>query len=464
MNFFVRNPNTHNNRNSSDDSSRWAFDEFKEQYEIKEFMGEGSFGIVHKVRSRIRNRARRGLFNPKQNLYACKTIPKSKVDDIRMLKDECSNLEEARGHPHLLNFEQTFEDDKEVNIISELLEGGDLYEAIINLSQQGAYFSEEDSAWMVRNILDGLSYLHDVVGIVHRDLKASNFMFKQKLEKSGKSKRSKANERNSKKLRDIKIIDFGLSTKIDPETGKVTGCLGTPYYVAPEVLTEEPYDSKCDVWSIGVIAYLILSRRLPYQGKDEEETLRFLADAAHHQPKYDFNRWMLLDPQAVDFCKKLLQVDPSMRPTAREAMNHPWIVKHCGKAPPQRPRINLEHSIILTPIKHDTEDQNMLPISQTFDSERSNFTDDTQKIVLFDGLPDEEEEPSWGKNMSARKNLQLLFSPARKQRAHSESSVSKKEGNVPRKQRAHSESSFSKKEGKAPRARQKTQNTLILDE
>jgi serine/threonine protein kinase len=443
MNFFVRNPNTHNNRNASDDSSRWAFEELKEQYEVKEFMGEGSFGRVHKVRSRRRNRGRKGLFNPKQNLYACKTIPKSKVDDIRMLKDECSNLEEARGHPHILNFEQTFEDDKEVNIISELLEGGDLYEAIINLSKQGAYFSEEDSAWMVRNILDGLSYLHDVVGIVHRDLKASNFMFKQKLEKSGKNKRSKANERNSKILRDIKIIDFGLSTKIDRETGKVTGCLGTPYYVAPEVLTEEPYDSKCDVWSIGVIAYLILSRRLPYQGKDEEETLRFLADAAHHQPKYDFNRWMLLDPKAVDFCKQLLQVDPSMRPTAREAMNHPWIVKHCGKAPPQRPRINLEHSIMSTLI--DIEDPNMVPLSPTFDSERSNFTDDTQKIVLFDGLPDEEEERSGVKSMSAKKSLQFLFSPSRKQRSHSESSVSKKEG-------------------KAPRARQKTQNTLILDD
>lgn len=440
MNFFVRNPNTHNNRNSSDDSSRWAFEELKEQYEMKEFMGEGSFGTVHKVRSRIRNRGRRGLFSPKQNLYACKTIPKFKVEDIRMLKEECSNLEDARGHPHLLNFEQTFEDDKEVNIISELLEGGDLYDAIINLSKQRAYFSEEDSAWMVRNILDGLSYLHGVIGIVHRDLKASNFMFKQKLEKSGKGKRIKENERNSQILRDIKIIDFGLSTKINPETGKVTGCLGTPYYVAPEVLIEEPYDSKCDVWSIGVIAYLILSRRLPYQGKDEEETLQFLADAENHQPKYDSNRWTLLDPKAVDFCKKLLQVDPSKRPSAREAMNHPWIVKHCGKAPPQRARINLEHSIILSPTKYEIEDQKLLPTSQTFDSERSNFTDDTQKIVLFDGIPDEEEERSCSKKISAKKNLQRLFSPPRKQQTFSDSSE------------------------KTTRTRQKTQNTLILDE
>jgi len=355
-----------------------------------------------------------------------------------MLKEECSNLEDAKGHPHLLNFEQTFEDDREVHIITELLEGGELYEAIIDLSRHRAYFSEEDSAWMVRNILDGLSYLHDVTGIVHRDLKASNFMFKQKLKKSGKDKKSKA--RNSEILRDIKIIDFGLSTKIDPETGKVTGCLGTPYYVAPEVLAEEPYDSKCDVWSIGVIAYLILSRQLPYQGKDEQETVKFLMDVENHQPKFESNRWMRLDPQAVDFCKKLLQVDPSKRPTAREAMSHPWIVKHCGKPPPQRPRINLDHSIILTP----TEDETLLvPSSQTFDSERSNSTQDTQKFVLFDGLPEEEKQSRSNKN-NKKKRLQALFSS-------------------PRKQRTDSENSVNSAKGKTPRIRQKTQNTLILD-
>jgi len=441
MNFFLRNPNTHNNRNSSYDKSRWAYEEFKNQYDVKEYMGEGCFGTVHKVRSRIRNRGKGGLFNLKQNLYACKTIPKSKVDDILMLKEECSNLEDAKGHPHLLNFEQTFEDDNEVHIITELLEGGELYEAIIDLSRRRAYFSEEDSAWMVRNILDGLSYLHDVTGIVHRDLKASNFMFKRKLEKPGKDKKSKA--RKSEILRDIRIIDFGLSTKIDPNTGKVTGCLGTPYYVAPEVLTEEPYDSKCDVWSIGVIAYLILSRQLPYQGKDEQETVKFLMDAENHQPKYESNRWMHLDPYAVDFCKKLLQVDPSKRPTAREAMSHPWIVKHCGKPPPQRPRINLDHSIIFAP----TEDETLIvPLSQTFDSERSNSTQDTQKLVLFDGLPEEEEEQSSsGSKNNKKKRLQRLFASSRKQQLDLDNSVNSSKG-------------------KTTRLRQKTQNTLILDE
>ena len=381
MNFFVRNPNSHNNRNASKDSSRRAFEELKNQYDLKEFMGEGCFGTVHKVRPRRKGRIRGGIFNLKQPSFACKTIPRSKVDDILMLKEECSNLEDARGHPHLLDFEQTFEDEKEVHIITELLEGGELYEAIIELKKNRTYFPEDDSAWIVRNILDGLSYCHDVIGIVHRDLKASNYMFKQKIEIPGKRKMSRANKtRNSQNLRDIKIVDFGLSTKIDPKTGKVKECLGTPYYVAPEVLTEESYDSKCDVWSVGVISYLILTRQLPFQGKDEEETVHFLTEAEKHQPKYDSNRWRSLNPQAIDFCKSLLQVDPRKRPTAREAMGHPWIVKHCGLPPPQRPRIHLEHSIKLDP----TEDETLIPLSQSYDSQRSNFTQDTHKSVPFD--------------------------------------------------------------------------------
>jgi len=111
--------------------------------------------------------------------------------------------------------------------------------------------------------------------------------------------------------------------------------VGTPYYTAPEVLTEESYDSKCDVWSIGVIAYLILSKTLPFQGKDERETVRILMDAKNHTPSYDGLRWKNVEPEAIDFCRSLLVIDPLKRPTARKAMEHPWIVKHCGVPPSQ---------------------------------------------------------------------------------------------------------------------------------
>ena len=379
MNLFIENSNSRSNTYSTKEPSpRGAYAELNRVYEIKEKMGEGSFGTVHKVRSRIRTRPRRGLFDFKDHnsIRACKTVPISTAEDIVLLREECANLEAVQGHPHLLNYDETFEDNEEVHIITELLEGGELYEAIHVMRNQRSYFTEEDSAWMVRNILDGLSYCHDVTRIVHRDMKASNFMFKRKVNLTGK--KSKANRtRISQNLRDIKIIDFGLSTKI-PETGKVKGCLGTPYYVAPEVLTEEFYDSKCDCWSAGVIAYLILSFQLPFMGKDEESTVQILKDAENHQPKYDSVRWKTLDPLAIKFCKSLLQVDPSKRPTAREAMRHPWIVKHCGHPPQQMTRIHLGQSIIMVPmVDNDEVDHPPLLLgsstleSESFDSLRS---------------------------------------------------------------------------------------------
>merc|ERR1712176_453847 len=156
------------------------------------------------------------------------------------------------------------------------------------------------------------------------------------------------------------------------------GAVGTPYYVAPEVLTEEFYGSKCDCWSAGVIAYLILSFQLPFTGKDEESTVKILMEAGKHQPKYDSKRWKTLDPLAIEFCKSLLQVDPSKRPTARQAMRHPWIVKHCGHPPPQMSRIHLGKSIIMIPMVDDDEVDYPPPLlgsstigSESFDSLRS---------------------------------------------------------------------------------------------
>ena len=437
MNLFVKNPNSRSSRYVSKDSCRWECQELNSIYEIKEKMGEGSFGKVHKVRSRIRNRSRRGLFDFKQqsSTYACKTVPISKVEDIVLLREECANLEAVQGHPHLLDFEQTFEDIDEVHIITELLEGGELYELILAMKKQRTYFRDDDSAWMIRNILDGLSYCHDVTKIVHRDMKASNFMFKRKIDVTGKGKANRT--RTSQNLRDIKIIDFGLSTKINPKTGKVKGCLGTPYYVAPEVLTEEFYDSKCDVWSAGVIAYLVLSFQLPFMGKDEESTVQILMDAESHLPKYDSKRWKSLDPLAIDFCKSLLQVDPSKRPTARQAMSHPWIIKHCGHPPPQMTRIHLGESIIMVPMVEDDEVDPPLLASSTIASEEFDSWR-TAEIASMDPIPEKPQRTGL---------LKRWFSSPDSDHRHKTKTMD-----------------LTQNETKPRRTRQKTQTTMIMEE
>ena len=308
----------------------------KSSYILKEVIGQGSWGVVRKCQHR-----------QTKQVFACKTIHKSKVpskEEEEMMHEEIANLYRVKGYnDHIVEVVDVYEDKKQIHIVTELISGGELYERVIQLAKTPQKrFKEQDAAWMIHNVLDAIRYLHDVAHCVHRDLKASNFLFADKDDP-----------------RSIKIIDLGLSmynppsedeeedndnVNDDNSSSSTTsddhhnngqlfyGCVGTPYYVAPEVLThdETGYTNKCDVWSIGVIAYLILSVSLPFQGKDERETVKMLM-SSDVQANYLDSKWKDVDPLAIEFCKSLLQKDPAKRPSARQAMSHPWLVKHCGE-------------------------------------------------------------------------------------------------------------------------------------
>lgn len=218
-------------------------------------------------------------------------------------------------HPHILELVEVFEESRFIHIVSELCTGGELYERIGSGDWNA---TEKESARLLENMLSAIAYLHDH-GVVHRDLKASNFLFVSKITNTN-----------------VKIIDFGLAKKL-PLTESATGTMdqrlttkvGTPYYVAPEVLLQDTYDCKCDVWSIGVIAFLVLSRgKLPYCGEDEKQTIAMLKDPnlqCVYEPK---DVWDELDDSAKDFCQALMLRDPLVRPTAKEALGLNWINKH----------------------------------------------------------------------------------------------------------------------------------------
>jgi calcium-dependent protein kinase len=245
-------------------------------------------------------------------------------------------------HPYIIELEDVFEDANYIHLITELCTGGELYDKVLELSQTPErHFGEPDAAHIVRNILDAISYCHNVQHICHRDLKASNFLFL-----------------NSKTKTHIKIIDFGLSIHVphrrndetnettptpsstsithDRGLGVMSSRVGTPYYVAPEVLTQAKYTNQCDVWSIGVIAYLLLSGTLPFQADDERQTIKLIM-SSDIQVEFPLEDWKDIPTQAQDFCRQLLQKEPDQRPTARDAMSHEWIVRHCGEPPPLRP-------------------------------------------------------------------------------------------------------------------------------
>lgn len=234
------------------------------------------------------------------------------MPDLQVLKREIDNIQTVR-HPFIIRLEHVYEDAQHVHLVTEVCTGGELYDKVVALAgTPQKHFDEATAARIIFNILSALSYLHEVKHIVHRDLKASNFLFL-----------------SPKHPTHIKIIDFGLS-RVHEKQDVMRSRVGTPYYVAPEVLTSN-YTNKCDVWSIGVITYMLLSGTLPFLAADELQTLQLVAKA---EVAFDEKKWRGISEQAKAFVSYLLQKDPEQRPTAREAMKHEWIASYCGPSLP----------------------------------------------------------------------------------------------------------------------------------
>jgi calcium-dependent protein kinase len=262
-----------------------------------------------------------------KKLFAVKSILKSKIQDVDVLRREIDILSEV-DHPHIIHLEEVFEDANHLHLVTELCTGGELYDRVIEKAQSPEkHFSEMDAARIIRNILDAIRYIHDEKQIVHRDLKPENFLL---LDKSDDSP--------------VKIIDFGLSRRDDVGVmrsrvgkylrelsvsfgivlsliGRYFFFIGTVYYVAPEVLFDD-YTNKCDIWSIGVISYILLSGHPPFLGSTERETLQFVQESVISFPSPD---WDDVSQKAIEFVSYLLQRDPETRPTASEALEHPWL-------------------------------------------------------------------------------------------------------------------------------------------
>lgn len=181
-------------------------------------IGHGHYGVVRKCMHRESN-----------EWYAIKSIRKSKVSKIEVLKREIEILKEVK-HPHIIELIAVYEDERYLHLITELCTGGELFDRIIAKTQSAeGHFSEHDAAVLVRDILDAIRYCHEL-GIVHRDLKPENFLFLTEADDAP-----------------VKIIDFGLSRHDDTDLGIMQTKVGTPYYVAPEV---SEIKSLCGVFDI----------------------------------------------------------------------------------------------------------------------------------------------------------------------------------------------------------------------
>ncbi|KAH9695682.1 CDPK-related kinase 5 [Citrus sinensis] len=288
--------------------------EVTSRLEVGEEVGRGHFGYTCTARYKKGEH--------KDQKVAIKVIPKSKIENIRNkvvwigtsgilkvgmttaiavedVRREVKILRALSGHSNLVKFYDAFEDLDNVYIVMELCEGGELLDRI--LSRCGKYSEDEAKAVLVQ-ILNVVAFCH-LHGVVHRDLKPENFLYTSKDESS-----------------QLKAIDFGLSDFVRPDE-RLNDIVGSAYYVAPEVL-HRSYGTEADVWSIGVIAYILLCGSRPFWARTESGIFRAVLKA---DPSFDDGSWPSLSSDAKDFVKLLLNKDPRKRMTAAQALSHPWI-------------------------------------------------------------------------------------------------------------------------------------------
>ncbi|CAD8157623.1 unnamed protein product [Paramecium pentaurelia] len=266
---------------------------FLVHYEIIRKLGQGGFGSVYQVRHLKTNLIR-----------AAKVIQKQAIDDEQLLISESEILKDL-DHPNIVKILEIFSDVQNIYIITECLCGGELIERVRTITN----YNEEIAKQYMQQILSAMVYCHNRK-IVHRDLKPENILFDD-------------NDINS----NLKIIDFGASEKMISK--KLTTKIGTPYFLAPEILRPNGYDEKVDVWSCGIILYILLIGKAPFRGKNQLETLQ-LAQKANLN--FSGKHWNKISPEAIDLIKLMIQKDPHKRISMKDALNHIWISNQSPKS------------------------------------------------------------------------------------------------------------------------------------
>jgi len=264
-------------------------------YTIHKEIGRGTFSIVKEATQKATGEK-----------YALKFIDKKFVDqeDLVLLRREIDIMKKV-SHKNVLSLKEIYESKDNITLVMELVTGGELFFKIV---ERGSY-SEKDASNIIRQILDGVKYLHSL-GICHRDLKPENLLV------------STVDD-----VETIKIADFGLSKVFAGGQQLETSC-GTPDYAAPEVLLgEKAYDNSVDLWSVGVITYVLLCGYPPFYATSQPALFEKIIKANYNFPNPE---WSVISDTAKDFIKNLLLLDPKKRLTAEQCLEHPFLKGGAG--------------------------------------------------------------------------------------------------------------------------------------
>uniref|UniRef100_A0A673FRI9 Serine/threonine-protein kinase 33 n=2 Tax=Sinocyclocheilus rhinocerous TaxID=307959 RepID=A0A673FRI9_9TELE len=266
-------------------------------YSFGRKLGQGNFGVVCEA-----------THIEMQRKWAIKKVNKEKAgtSGVKHLEREVSIMKQVK-HEHIIRLEEVFETPKRMYLVTELCEGGDLKD----LLQKNKHFTEEETRHIIKSLSEAIVYLHKK-DIVHRDLKLENILVKS------------FHQGNDNDVVNIKITDFGLSVQkggVGSENMLQATC-GTPIYMAPEVVNGHQYSQQCDLWSIGVIMYMLLCGEPPFISSSKERLSEMIMKG---ELTFSGPVWHTISDAAKTVIRCLLKVDPAHRITANELLDNPWI-------------------------------------------------------------------------------------------------------------------------------------------
>jgi calcium-dependent protein kinase len=269
-------------------------------YRLGKVLGRGQFGTTRLAEDQNRGQK-----------FACKSIAKGKLsckEDIEDVQREVQIMHHLKGHPNVTYLRGAYEDKQNVHLVMDLCGGGELFDAII---KRGKY-SEKDAADLIRTIVSVVAHCHNM-GVIHRDLKPENFLLQTAKDDSP-----------------VLCTDFGLSVFFKPGD-RFKDVVGSAYYVAPEVLRRD-YGPEADIWSCGVILYILLSGMPPFWGDTENDIFKCIL-----RGRLDFQSqpWPSISGEAKACVARMLEMDPKKRATANEILADPWMkVNGCASDKP----------------------------------------------------------------------------------------------------------------------------------
>ncbi|XP_048458471.1 ribosomal protein S6 kinase alpha-3 isoform X9 [Rhincodon typus] len=270
--------------------------QFVDYYDLKEDIGVGSYSICKRCVNKSTNMD-----------YAVKIIDKSKRDP----SEETDILLRYGQHPNIITLKDVYHDGKYVYLVTELMKGGELLDKILRQK----FFSEREASAVLYTITNTMDYLH-AQGVVHRDLKPSNILY---VDESGNPE-------------SIRICDFGFAKQLRADNGLLMTPCYTANFVAPEVLKRQGYDAACDIWSLGVLLYTMLTGYTPFANGPDDTPEEILARIGSGKFSLTGGYWDTVSDVAKDLVSKMLHVDPQQRLSTTQVLRHPWIV-HRDKLP-----------------------------------------------------------------------------------------------------------------------------------